>query len=107
MPTIGSRLSDKNITWASYSGGWDDAVAGKASKNFQFHHQPFASFSHYEQLKSERHLLGAQDFISDIMHGTLPQVVFYEPIGELNEHPEYANVLEGDEHLDKVLRLIE
>ena len=107
MPTIGSRLSDKNITWAWYSGGWDDAVAGKASKDFQFHHQPFAYFSNYEQLKSEGHLLDAQDFMSDIVQGTLPQVVFYKPIGELNEHPEYANVLEGDEHLDKVLRLIE
>ena len=31
----------------------------------------------------------------------------YKPIGELNEHPEYANVLEGDEHLDQVLHLIE
>lgn len=107
VPTIGSRLSDKNITWAWYSGGWDDAVAGKASKDFQFHHQPFAYFSNYEQLKSEGHLLDAQDFMSDIVQGTLPQVVFYKPIGELNEHPEYANVLEGDEHLDKVLRLIE
>jgi phospholipase C len=27
-PTIGDRLSDKNISWAWYSGGWNDALAG-------------------------------------------------------------------------------
>ena len=107
MPTIGSRLSDKNISWAWYSGGWDEAVAGHPSKDFQFHHQPFAYFDNYEELTRERHLLDARDFIWDIVHDSLPQVVFYKPIGELNKHPEYANVLEGDEHLDKVLHLIE
>lgn len=107
VPTIGSRLSDKNISWAWYSGGWDDAVAGQASKDFQFHHQPFAYFDNYKELMSQRHLLDARDFIWDIVHDTLPQVVFYKPIGELNEHPGYANVLAGDDHLDRVLRLIE
>src|SRR2546430_9115024 len=28
MPTIGDRLSAKGISWAWYSGGWNDAVAG-------------------------------------------------------------------------------
>jgi len=107
VPTIGSRLSDKKIPWAWYSGGWDDAVAGHPSKDFQFHHQPFAYFDNYEELIRERHLLDGKDFIWDIVHGTLPQVTFYKPIGELNEHPDYANVLEGDEHLDNLLHLIE
>src|SRR5215467_12316250 len=107
VPTIGSRLSDKNVSWAWYSGGWDDAVAGHAEKNFQFHHQPFAYFDNYKQLAADRHLLDGKDFISDIAHNALPQVDFYKPIGELNEHPDYANVLEGDAHLDEVLHLIE
>ncbi|MGE5260248.1 MAG: acid phosphatase [Actinomycetota bacterium] len=107
VPTIGSRLSEKKISWAWYSGGWDDAVAGHPSKEFQFHHQPFAYFDNYEELMRERHLLDARDLTWDIVHDTLPQVVFYKPIGELNEHPGYANVLEGDEHLGKVLQLIE
>lgn len=29
MITIGDRLSEKNISWAWYSEGWDDAVAGR------------------------------------------------------------------------------
>ncbi|HUQ20307.1 MAG TPA: alkaline phosphatase family protein, partial [Gemmatimonadaceae bacterium] len=47
MPTIGDRLSDKNISWAWYSGGWDDAVSGRPAPLFQFHHQPFAYFAKY------------------------------------------------------------
>ena len=39
-PTIGDRLSEKNVSWAWYSGGWDDAMAGKADGTFQYHHQP-------------------------------------------------------------------
>ena len=40
-PTIGDRLSEKNVSWAWYSGGWNDATAGKPDALFQFHHQPF------------------------------------------------------------------
>src|SRR5690242_728454 len=41
-PTIGDRLSDQNVSWAWYSGGWNTAVLGHADPLFQFHHQPFA-----------------------------------------------------------------
>ena len=30
LPTIGDRLSEKAVSWAWYSGGWDDALAGQA-----------------------------------------------------------------------------
>jgi phospholipase C len=40
MPTIGDRLSDAGISWAWYSGGWNDALAGHPDPLFQFHHQP-------------------------------------------------------------------
>jgi len=45
--TIGDRLSSKKISWAWYSGGWNDALAGNAAPLFQFHHQPFAYFANY------------------------------------------------------------
>ena len=44
MPHIGTRLNEKNISWAWYSGGYDDAMAGKPDPLFQFHHQPLAFF---------------------------------------------------------------
>ncbi len=49
MPTIGDRLSQKNVSWAWYSGGWTDAVAGQPGKLFQFNHQPLAYFANYAQ----------------------------------------------------------
>src|SRR4029077_6393293 len=45
--TIGDRLSGKGISWAWYSGGWNDALAGHAGPLFQFHHQPFVFFANY------------------------------------------------------------
>jgi phospholipase C len=37
----------------------------------------------------------------------LPQVTFYKPQGNLNEHPGYANVLSGDEHVADVIAHLE
>lgn len=109
LPTIGDRLSDKGISWAWYSGGWNDAVAGKAGKNFQFHHQPFAYFSNYAAGTKERaaHLKDEADFIKAVDEGQLPKVAFYKPIGELNEHPGYADVMAGEQHIAKLLSRIE
>lgn len=65
MPTIGDCLSEKNISWAWYAGGWNDASAGKVDKNFQFHHQPYVYFSRYAEGTAERsaHLKDQIDFI--------------------------------------------
>ena len=47
IPTIGDRLDEKNISWAWYSGGWNDALDNHPSPYFQYHHQPFIYFSTY------------------------------------------------------------
>ena len=109
MPTIGDRLSDKNISWAWYAGGWNDASAGKADKNFQFHHQPYVYFSRYAEDTVERtaHLKDETDFIKAIETGTLPAVSFYKPIGSLNEHPGYADLISGEQHIADLLARIE
>ncbi|MFZ0399402.1 MAG: acid phosphatase [Methyloceanibacter sp.] len=109
MKTIGDELSDKGVSWAWYGGGWDNAVAGRASPIFQFHHHPFAYFRKYAEGSDGRrdHLKDAKDFIWALTEGQVPQVVFYKPSAELNEHPGYANVLEGDEHLGRLLCKIE
>ncbi|MFX8942041.1 alkaline phosphatase family protein, partial [Acinetobacter baumannii] len=50
-PTIGDRLTENNIDWKWYSGGWNDATAEADPKTgvsltadplFQYHHQAFA-----------------------------------------------------------------
>jgi phospholipase C len=115
MRTIGDELTDKGVKWAWYAGGWDDAVRGTPDDKFQYHHQPFSYFSKYAPGTPGRdHLKDAQELLDALERktgpegkGELPAVVFYKPIGELNEHPGYANVLEGDKHLGRVLHLIE
>ena len=100
MPTIGDRLNDKSVSWAWYSGGWDNALAGNPDPTFQFHHQPFAYFANYAdgtQLKKD-HLKDETVFIAAAQAGTLPSVSFVKPLGQYNEHPGYSDVQDGESH---------
>lgn len=107
--TIGDRLSEKGISWAWYSGGWNDAVSGHADKEFQYHHQPFVYFSNFAEGSQGRlqHLKDEFDLITSIDRGNLPAVSFYKPLGALNEHPGYADVLSGDKHIAEIISRIE
>ena len=100
LPTIGDRLSDKKISWAWYSGGWNDAINGNPASTFQFHHQPFAFFANFAdgtQAKAD-HLKDEQDFMSAAYEGKLPAVSFVKPLGAQNEHPGYSTVVDGENH---------
>lgn len=109
LPTIGERLSEKGVSWAWYSGGWNDAMAGKPDRTFQFHHQAFVYFEKYADGTPEkaRHLLDEADFIAAIERGTLPQVSFYKPVGHENQHPGYADISSGDKRIGDILAAIE
>jgi phospholipase C len=100
FPTIGDRLSEKKVTWAWYSGGWDSALAGHAPATFQFHHQPFAYFAPYADgtPAKKEHLKDETEFIAAAKAGTLPSVSFVKPVGANNEHPGYANLAAGENH---------
>jgi phospholipase C len=106
--TIGDLLSGKGISWAWYAGAWQAALDGKNADpvpNFQYHHQPFNYFADLAPGTAARaeHLrdggLGGSEFIKAIDGGTLPQVAFYKPQGNLNEHAGYTDVLDGDRHI--------
>jgi phospholipase C len=106
--TIGDRLSEKGVSWAWYSGGWDDALAGHPAPLFQFHHQPFAYFATYADGTAARvqHLKDEKDFVAAVRAGTLPSVSFVKPLGEVNEHPGYANVRSGEDHVVELLQAL-
>jgi phospholipase C len=114
--TIGDLLSAKGVTWAWYAGAWQVALDGKPvqpSPKFQFHHQPFNYFSAYAPGTKARdeHLrdggLNGSAFLAAVDEGHLPQVTFYKPQGTLNEHPGYADVADGDEHIADVVAHLE
>jgi acid phosphatase len=106
--TIGDRLSAKKISWAWYSGGWDDALAGHPDALFQFHHQPFAFFAKYADGTAAKaaHLRDEKEFIAAAQAGKLPEVAFVKPLGEVNEHPGYTNVLSGEVHTEDLINAV-
>jgi phospholipase C len=107
-PTIGDRLSDANVSWAWYSGGWDNAVIGHPDPLFQYHHQPFAYFANYADGTPGRadHLRDEQAFYADVAAGQLPAVSFIKPLGADNEHPGYATLLNGQLHVADLVATI-
>jgi acid phosphatase len=109
MPTIGDRLSEKGISWAWYSGGWNDAVAGRPDPLFQFHHQPFNYFARYAEGTAARaeHLKDIEDFLAALRTGTLPAVTFVKPIGSDNEHPGYTDLLRGQQYVANLVKAVQ
>ncbi|MBS0319666.1 MAG: acid phosphatase, partial [Proteobacteria bacterium] len=78
--------------------------------NFQPHHQPFNYYANFDPVAhaADRaaHLKDYTDLVADAAAGKLPQVVFYKPQGNLNQHPGYASVDDGDAHIvDLVTKL--
>jgi phospholipase C len=108
FPTIGDKLTEKGVSWAWYSGGWNDALAGHAGSLFQFHHQPFAYFANYADgtaAKAE-HLKDETDFNTALDNGTLPAVTFLKPYGIDNEHPGYTDLMTGETYLADLIKRI-
>ncbi len=106
--TIGDLLSQKGITWAWFGSAWQatlDGVTVTPSPSFQFHHQPFNYFASMAPGTAARaeHLkdggLSGVEFIKAIDAGLLPQVTFYKPQGNLNEHAGTSAVRAGDAHI--------
>ena len=114
--TIGDELSARGITWAWYAGAWNEVLTkGNATPvpNFQYHHQPYNYFANYAPGTAARaeHLrdggMNGDLFIQDIDAGKLPQVTFYKPQGNLNQHAGYADVRAGDQHLADLISHLE
>jgi acid phosphatase len=105
--TIGDELSERNIGWAWYAGGWNDAAAGHPGPLFQYHHQPLNYFARYapgyvDPRTGEHprdHLQDETSFFAAARQGKLPAVSFVKPYGAENEHPGYASTDNGERHL--------
>ena len=107
--TIGDRLTGKHVSWVWYSGGWDNALAGNPDPLFQFHHQPFIYFQNYADgtaAKAE-HLRDETEFFAAAAAGTLPDVAFIKPLGPDNEHPGYADLLTGEQHVLDLINAVQ
>jgi acid phosphatase len=126
--TIGDRLDAKHVPWVWYAGAWNAALADgrqppdkvrraiyapqtpAGSPDFQPHHQPFNYYAKFDPTAGAAaraaHLKDYDDLIAAAAAGRLPSVVFYKPQGNLNQHPGYASIADGDAHIaDLVARL--
>jgi phospholipase C len=109
MPNIGDRLSAQNVSWAWFSGGWNDALAGHPDPLFQFHHQPFAFFANYADgtAAKAQHLKDVTDFTAALSNNSLPAVSFVKPIGEENEHPGYTDLVSGQQYVANLVAAVQ
>jgi phospholipase C len=109
--TIGDRLTDAtpSLSWKWYAGGWDAALAGTPDPTFQFHHQPFAYYQRWGvdgSANKAAHLQDEQKFLTDLQGGTLPSVAFIKPLGVNNEHPGYADLATGQNHVQALVQAV-
>jgi phospholipase C len=130
IPTIGDRLDDAGVSWKWYSGGWDAALASSPSNpanggktpandtadpNFQWHHQPMAYYDNFapwlpngqRNPLSAAHLQDENNFFADLESGNLPSVSFIKQVGENNEHPGYADLLQGQEAVANIVHAVQ
>jgi phospholipase C len=106
--TIGDRLSAKNISWAWYSGGYNEAMSANAKAvDYQFHHSPFSYFAKYAiGTVGRAHLKDEDDFFEALEKSKLPSVVFFKPSAADNQHPGYASIKSADNKLYQIVTAI-
>jgi len=99
----------EGISWAWYSEGWNDAVAGRPDALFQFHHQPFNYLAPYAEGTATRveHLKDIEDLFAALRTGNVPAVAFVKPIGAHNEHPGYADLLRGQQYVATLVKAVQ
>jgi acid phosphatase len=75
----------------------------------QYDLQPFAYFANYADgtAAKKAHLKDETDLMADLKAGTLPAVSFVKPLGPDNEHPGYANLVRGQQHVADLVSAIQ
>jgi len=91
---------------------------------FQWHHQAFAFYDNYAPFvslaaynanpaagpfnpNSAAHLQDETVLYNDITNGTLPQVSFVKFLGPDNEHPGYASLQQGQQHVANLVAAVQ
>jgi len=126
--TIGDQLTAKSVDWAWYATSWDAATTdgtqdptkarsviytpstARGTPDFQPHHQAYNYYTRFDPIANatERtaHLKDYSAMLTAITGGKLPPVAWYKPTGNINQHPGYANIDDGDAHIaDLVAKL--
>ena len=115
LRTIGDTLTERNVNWRWYAGGWTQALAARSAPNsntvpdFVPHHQPFNYFRRFDPTTSSgmaertEHLRDYTDLLEDVRTGSLPPVAFYKPQASLNQHPGSGDFGQADAHVAELV----
>ena len=95
-PNIGDRMTDAGVSWAWYSGGWDDAKAGHPGPAVPVPPPAVQLLRRLRpgQARPRATCRTRPKFFDAAEDGTLPTVSFVKPYGAENEHPGYASASE-------------
>ncbi len=107
-PTLGDRLTAANVPWKFYAGGLNAALAGNPDNTFQAHHQSYLYFQNYAAgTPGATHIVDDSNFLTDLSSGSLPAVSIVKPLGANNEHPGYANIMQGQMFVANLISAIQ
>lgn len=103
FPTIGDRLSAAGVSWAEYTGGWQDALDQRVEQPIPLVPMPPLSSHVYFKpygpgMPGRAHLGDSQQFVPDLINGTLPAVTILKPSPDFDEHPGYSVLQTAEQH---------
>ncbi len=101
--TIGDQLTTANINWVWYATSWDAATADGMQASTMPRNVIYTPSTARGTPDCTAHLKDYTAMLSDAIAGTLPPVVWYKPTGNVNQHPGYANIDDGDAHIADVV----
>jgi phospholipase C len=104
MRSIGDALSDKNIPWKYYGGGYKLSVAGNPLNGYCNICNPFEYQVGFPSLRAD-HMRDVTDLFVDLKNGTLPAVSFVKPDGTMDGHPLSSKFTLFEAFVDNIMQL--
>ncbi|MDL1896972.1 alkaline phosphatase family protein [Anaerolineae bacterium CFX7] len=103
LPTLGDRLSEKNISWNEYNGGWQDALDHAPEQPIPLVPMPPLSSHVYfkpygPDMPGRAHLRDSADFIGDVVNNKLAAVSIVKPAPPFDEHAGYSIIETAEQH---------
>jgi len=104
MRSIGDALSEKNISWKYYGGGYNLAVAGNPINGYCTICNPFEHQANYPSIRAD-HMRDVTDLFADLKNGTLPSVSYVKPDGAMDGHPNSSKLTLFEAFVDNIVQL--
>jgi phospholipase C len=102
--SIGDALSEKNIPWKYYGGGYNASVAGNPVNGYCNICNPFEYQANYPAMRAD-HMRDVTDLFSDLKNGTLPAVSYVKPDGAMDGHPNSSKLGLFEAFVDNIVQL--